>query len=104
MASGRSYWNRKVTLIASLLVVWAFVGFGLSIFGAETLNEISLGGIPLGFWMAQQGSIFVFVLLLLFFAIASDRLDKSVALPHATDSLVRQTLDDGKPSDSTPSV
>lgn len=80
MASHRSYWNRKLRLIASLLAIWAFVAFGLSILGAEALNQFSLGGIPFGFWMAQQGSIFVFVALLLFFALASDRLDRQAGL------------------------
>lgn len=72
---GRTYWSRKVWLIGSLLAIWAFVAFGMSILGAETLNQISIGGIPFGFWMAQQGSIFVFVLLILFYALASDRMD-----------------------------
>lgn len=76
MKTGRNYWRRKLTLIGLLLAVWAFVAFGLSIFGAEFLNQFSLGGVPLGFWMAQQGSIYVFVLLILVFALASDRLDR----------------------------
>jgi putative solute:sodium symporter small subunit len=56
------------------------VGFGLSILLVEQLNEIHLGGMPFGFWMAQQGSIFVFVLLILVYALLSERADREVGL------------------------
>ncbi|ARA93582.1 MAG: DUF4212 domain-containing protein [Bacteroidetes bacterium] len=83
-ASRQAYWRRQIRRIALLLAVWAFVAFGLSIFLAEPLNTIHLGGLPLGFWMAQQGSIFVFVLLILLYAITSDRTDRAFGL-HETE-------------------
>lgn len=70
------YWNANRRLILILLVVWFGVGCGLSIFGVEWLNRFSLGGFPLGFWMAQQGSIYIFILLILTYALIMDRLDR----------------------------
>ena len=75
-AAARAYWAANLRLIFSLLAIWACVSFGLSIFWVEELNAFSLGGFPLGFWFAQQGSIYVFFLLILFYAFASDRIAK----------------------------
>ena len=74
------YWRRQLRRIVLLLLVWAVVAFGLSIFGVEVLNRITLGGMPLGFWMAQQGSIYVFVVLILLYAVLSDRADRAAGL------------------------
>lgn len=59
-----------------LLVIWAVAGLGCGILFADALNAFSIGGIPLGFWFAQQGSIIVFVLLILVYCILLNRLDK----------------------------
>jgi putative solute:sodium symporter small subunit len=59
-----------------LLLVWAGVSLGLSILLVEPLNNFSLGRLPLGFWMAQQGSIFVFVILIFVYAKQMDKLDR----------------------------
>ena len=80
----RTYWRNQLRRIVILLSIWAFVGFGLSIFGVELLNEFSLGGMPLGFWMAQQGSIYIFVLLILIYALLSDRADRAAGLQETT--------------------
>ena len=71
-----AYWRRNVRLMGGLLAIWAFVGLGCGVLLAEWLNRFSLGGFPLGFWFAQQGSILVFVLLILVYAIAMRRLDR----------------------------
>jgi len=60
----------------ALLAVWAFVGLGCGVLFADYLNRFSLGGFPLGFWFAQQGSIIVFVVLILIYAILLNRLDQ----------------------------
>ena len=62
--SGEAYWKATLTLIAQVLVVWFFVSFGCGILFADALNSMSLGGYPLGFWFAQQGSMYVFVILI----------------------------------------
>jgi putative solute:sodium symporter small subunit len=74
-ASLRRYWRSNIKIMAALLVVWAVVGLGCGVLLADVLNTYSLGGYPLGFWFAQQGSIVVFVLLILVYAIALNRLD-----------------------------
>lgn len=69
------YWRRNVRLVASLLAVWAFVAYVLGILLVEPLNNFFVGGFPLGFWIAQQGSIVVFVLLILVYVLRIDKLD-----------------------------
>lgn len=69
------YWRRNVRLKIILLSIWAFVSIVLSILMINVLNEASIGGFPLGFWMAQQGSIFVFVVLIFVYAKTMDRYD-----------------------------
>jgi putative solute:sodium symporter small subunit len=59
-----------------LLIVWFVVSFGFGILLVEPLNEIRLGGYKLGFWFAQQGSIFVFIALIFYFASAMTRFER----------------------------
>ena len=66
-------WRKRLRRTAFLLAIWAIAGFGCSILFVETLNQVKLFGVPFGFWMAQQGSIYVFILLILAYAILSDR-------------------------------
>ena len=84
------YWRGQKRRIAALLAVWAVVAFGMSIFGAPALNAISFGGVPFGFWMAQQGSIFVFVALIYIYARTSDRADAEAGLTE-TDATTSET-------------
>ncbi len=72
----RAHWRANLRLIAGLLFVWAFVSFGCSIFFVEFLDQYEIGGFKLGFWMAQQGSIYVFVLLIAYYAWRMNRLDR----------------------------
>ena len=67
-------------------MVWFIVSYGLGILLVEPLNEYHLGGFPLGFWFAQQGSIYVFVILILAYAILLSRLDKKYAKTSAVAS------------------
>ena len=69
------YWRRNLRIMGVLLFIWAVVGLGAGVLFADTLNVFSLGGIPLGFWFAQQGSIIVFVVLILVYAVLLNRLD-----------------------------
>jgi len=73
----RAYWRANTALIRTLLIVWAIVSLGLSILLVIPLNNISFGKIPLGFWIAQQGSIFVFVALIFIYALKMDKIDRS---------------------------
>ncbi len=70
------YWRANIRVMALLLSVWFIVPFGFGIVFVEPLNEFHLGGFPLGFWVAQQGSICVFVALVLIYAFWMRRLDR----------------------------
>ena len=72
----RAYWRANVRLIRNLLIVWGLVSLGFSILFVPWLNHLKLGNLPLGFWMAQQGSIFVFVILIFVYAVQMDKLDR----------------------------
>ena len=72
----QSYWRANLRLVAVLLTIWFGVSYGLGVLLVEPLNRIQLGGFPLGFWFAQQGSIFVFVVLILVYAVWMDRIDR----------------------------
>lgn len=69
------YWRKNVRIMAGLLLVWAVAGLGCGVLFADSLNQYRLGGFPLGFWFAQQGSILVFVALTLIYGVALNRLD-----------------------------
>ena len=75
-AGARAYWKRNLRLLAVLLGVWLLASLGLGILWVRPLNAFQLGGFPLGFWFAQQGSILVFVLLVLIYALAMDRIER----------------------------
>jgi putative solute:sodium symporter small subunit len=72
----RRYWRSNVKIMAVLLALWALAGLGCGVLWADWLNQWSLGGVPLGFWFAQQGSIIVFVLIILVYAILANGLDR----------------------------
>ncbi len=69
------YWRKNMLIMVLLLIIWAVVGLGCGVLLADRLNHFSLGGFPLGFWFAQQGSIIVFILLILAYSILLNRLD-----------------------------
>lgn len=76
LASHRRHWRSNVRILVVLLLLWAAAGIGCGVLFADTLNAWHLGGFPLGFWFAQQGSIVVFVLLILTYALLMARLDR----------------------------
>lgn len=74
--SAKAYWSANLKLVGCLLIVWFIVSFGCGILFKEQLDQFSVGGAPLGFWMAQQGSILCFVLLLIAYSYFMNKLDK----------------------------
>ncbi|MCP3872802.1 MAG: DUF4212 domain-containing protein [Desulfobacteraceae bacterium] len=74
--SREEYWRRNVKLVVQCLIVWFVVSFGFGIILVHPLNAISLGGYKLGFWFAQQGSIYIFVALIFFYSSRMGKLDK----------------------------
>jgi len=76
----KKYWKTNLKYLAILLSIWFIVSFGCGILFVEELNSIRLGGFKLGFWFAQQGSIYVFVILILVYIRLMNRLDKKYNL------------------------
>jgi len=74
--SMQQYWKTNLSYMVILLAIWALVSYFFGIFFVNEMNAFHLGGFPLGFWFAQQGSIYVFVLLILVYFLLMDRLDK----------------------------
>jgi putative solute:sodium symporter small subunit len=72
----QTYWKANLRAVSLLLLVWFLVGYVFSIFGITWLNQFHVGHAGLGFWMAQQGSIYVFVLIIIAYAVWMDRLDR----------------------------
>ncbi len=74
--SRRAYWKTNLRYLAVLLAIWFLVSFGCGILFAEPLNAIRLGGFKLGFWFAQQGALYTFVVLIFVYVALMNRLDR----------------------------
>lgn len=74
--SARNYWRTNLRLVAICLVIWFIVSFGFGILLVEPLNRFQFFGFKLGFWFAQQGSIYTFLLLIFWYAWRMNRLDR----------------------------
>ncbi len=72
----RAHWRANLRILTILLTLWAFVSFGCSIFLADWLDRVRIGGFKLGFWMAQQGSIYAFVGIIVFYVWYMNRIDR----------------------------
>lgn len=73
---GEAYWKATVSLLARILLVWFAVSYLAGIILAPVLNNIHLGGYPLGFWFAQQGSIYIFIALIFYYAKKMGQIDQ----------------------------
>lgn len=72
----QAYWRENVSLMLKLLAVWFLVSFGAGILFVHQLNDIQFFGFKLGFWFAQQGSIYTFVLLIFVYVFKMNQLDQ----------------------------
>ena len=78
--TGKAYWSATLGLLTKILVVWAFVGFGAGILFVDFFNKFHIGGFPLGFWFAQQGSIYVFIVLIFWYANQMGKIDRKFGM------------------------
>jgi len=76
MKDRNAYWQKNLKYLAILLSIWFLVSYGFGILLAPQLNEIQIGGFKLGFWFAQQGSIYVFLILIFIYVKLMNNLDK----------------------------
>jgi len=75
----KEYWNSNLKIVSVLLVIWFLVSFGFGILFSDFLDQIKIGGFKLGFWFAQQGSIYIFVILIFVYVYLMQKLDKKIA-------------------------
>ena len=71
-----SYWNENIRILIFLLSIWFLVSFGFGILLSDWLDQFQIGGFKLGFWFAQQGSIYVFIILIFIYIYLMNKLDK----------------------------
>ncbi|MTB49899.1 DUF4212 domain-containing protein [Lewinella sp. W8] len=83
--SHRQYWRENLRYLFILLSIWFIVSYGCGILFVEPLNNYRIGGAKLGFWFAQQGSIYVFVILIFVYVYLMNRLDKKYGLDESDD-------------------
>ncbi|WP_421683389.1 DUF4212 domain-containing protein [Stutzerimonas urumqiensis] len=74
--AAKAYWKENLRLMFMLLVIWFVVSFGFGVLFVDQLNAIQFFGFPLGFWFAQQGAIYVFVLEIFFYVWKMNQLDR----------------------------
>jgi len=76
----KAYWRATLRLTVSLLIIWFLASFGAGILFREFLDQFSLGGAPLGFWFAQNGAIYIFLILIVVYCICMTRLEKKYGI------------------------
>ena len=74
--NSKAYWSATLGLLGKILAIWFLVSFGAGILFADALNGIKLGGYPLGFWFAHQGSMYIFIALIFYYAKAMGDIDR----------------------------
>jgi len=82
------YWKKNIRIVLSLLAVWFFVSFGMGILLVDVLDNFRIFGFKLGFWMAQQGSFFCFVILIFVYVYRMNKLDHQYDMDEDQDNSV----------------
>ena len=83
-SNGR-YWSANIRLLLTLMAIWFAVSFGAGILLRDWLDQFMLGGYPLGFWFAQQGSIYTFIVLIFFYNWRIHKIEQSFDLDDDSD-------------------
>ena len=91
--NARSYWKANLKIVGTLLCIWFFISFVCGILIVDFLDNFRIGGFKLGFWMAQQGSIYGFVVLIFVYIRQMDKLDQQYNLDqvHKQDTVPTQS-------------
>lgn len=76
MSNASEYWAANIRVVIGCLIVWFMVSYGFGILFVHQMNKIQIGGYGLGFWFAQQGSIYIFVALIFFYVSKMNQLDR----------------------------
>lgn len=83
--NAKAYWRENIRLLVTLMSIWFLVSFGAGILFRDFLDQFMLGGFPLGFWFAQQGSIYVFIALIFYYAWKMHRIEQRYQLDDDED-------------------
>ncbi len=75
-----AYWRENIRLLAVLMTIWFACSFGAGILFRDFLDQFSLGGYPLGFWFAQQGSIYIFIALIFYYVVKMKKIERKYDL------------------------
>ena len=86
------YWKKNIRIVLSLLAVWFFVSFGMGILLVDVLDNFRIFGFKLGFWMAQQGSIFCFVILIFVYVYRMNKLDHQYDMDEDQDNSMADNI------------
>ena len=86
-----TYWKSNLKIVLTLLSIWFFISFGCGILLVDFLDQFRFGGFKLGFWIAQQGAIFVFVGLIYAYIYSMDKLDEEYNLQISKEKITPQT-------------
>lgn len=78
--SNKAYWRENIRYLVILMTIWFIVSFGFGILLVDQLNAIKIGGFKLGFWFAQQGSIYAFIILIAVYVRLMNKLDHKYGL------------------------
>ena len=81
----KKYWNSNLKIVSMLLVIWFLTSFGFGILFSDFLDQIKIGGFKLGFWFAQQGSIYIFVILIFAYVYLMQKLDETISEEEDSD-------------------
>ena len=87
-SKAKVYWKKNIRIVLSLLAIWFFVSFGMGILLVDVLDNFRFFGFKLGFWMAQQGSIFCFVILIFVYVYKMNKLDHQYDMDEDQDNFV----------------
>jgi putative solute:sodium symporter small subunit len=79
-ATENAYWRENIRLLVALMAIWFVSSFGAGILFRDFLDQFSLGGYPLGFWFAQQGSIYIFIVLIFFYVFRMKQIERKYDL------------------------
>ena len=95
----KAYWKENIRIVISLLSIWFVVSFGMAIMFVDVLDNIRFFGFKFGFWMAQQGSIFCFVILIFVYVYKMNKLDHKYGVDEDRDNFSKDdTYNDNKES------
>jgi putative solute:sodium symporter small subunit len=92
-SKAKVYWKKNIRIVLSLLAIWFFVSFGMGILLVDVLDNFRFFGFKLGFWMAQQGSIFCFVILIFVYVYKMNKLDHQYDMDEDQDNFVPNDID-----------